>query len=102
MKRYLQKTLQEALSIWIVLEILILVTSILYAILVVAGISKSHSLLVAFSSLVVLMLLGLLLVPKRLPSQIKDQKDQLLSNSSQESVEVSIPTDSVHPQKPQE
>ena len=61
MKRYLLKTLQDALLTWVVLEIGIAISSILYAILSVEGVSENTSLLVAFLSLVGLIILGLVL-----------------------------------------
>src|SRR5207245_214018 len=57
-------TLHDALFTWIVLEMGIIGTSILYAILIIVGVSEETSLLLAFTILVGLILLGLLLAPK--------------------------------------
>lgn len=60
MKRYLLTTLQDALLIWIVLEIGIIISSVLYAILSIVGVSENISLLIAFLCLIGLIILGLL------------------------------------------
>jgi len=63
MKKYLQKTLQDAFLIWLFLEIGIIISAILYAILKVEGVSDNTGLLVAFITLVGLIVLGLALFP---------------------------------------
>ncbi len=60
LKRDVLKTLQDARHIWVTLAIGIAVTSLLYATLTTAGLAESASLLVAFSTLVGLILLNLL------------------------------------------
>jgi len=63
-KRYFLKTLQGALHPWVTLVVGITVTSMLYATLTTAGLAESSSLLVAFITLVGLILLNLLVATK--------------------------------------
>lgn len=63
MKRYMLNTLHDAALTWIILEIGIVISAILYAILGVAGVPGTTSLLIAFLSLVVLILLGMVVFP---------------------------------------
>ena len=64
LKRYFMKTLQGALPPWVTLAVGMAVTSLLYATLTTAGLAKSSSLLVAFSTLVGFILLSLLVATK--------------------------------------
>jgi tetratricopeptide (TPR) repeat protein len=64
MKRGVLKTLQDARHTWVSLAVGIPVTSLLYATLTTAGLAASASLLVAFSTLVGLLLLNLLVDTK--------------------------------------
>ena len=64
LKRYFLKTLQGALPPWVTLAVGMAVTSLLYATLTTAGLAKSSSLLVAFSTLVGFLLLSLLVATK--------------------------------------
>src|SRR5215469_7909386 len=57
-KRDVLKTLQDARHTWVTLAVGITVTSLLYATLTTAGLAASSSLLVAFSTLVGLLLLN--------------------------------------------
>jgi hypothetical protein len=59
MKQYLQKTLKDTFITWLILEIGIVISAILYATLKVGGVSGNTSLLVAFIVLVGLIVLGL-------------------------------------------
>jgi hypothetical protein len=63
MKRYILHTLQAASFIWIALMVGVILSSVLYALLSVAGASESISLSLAFIFLL-LILLGLLFIPK--------------------------------------
>ncbi len=64
LKRHFLKTLQGARHTWVTLAVGITVTSLLYATLTTAGLAESSSLLVAFSTLVGLLLLNLLVDTK--------------------------------------
>ncbi len=63
-KRYFLKTLQGARHTWVTLAVGITVASMLYATLTTAGLAESSSLLVAFITLVGLLLLNLLVATK--------------------------------------
>jgi hypothetical protein len=57
-KEYLQKALKDTFLIWLLLEIGIIISAVLYALLKVGGVSSNTSLVVAFVILVGLIVLG--------------------------------------------
>lgn len=58
-KEYLQKALKDTFLTWLILEIGIIVSAVLYALLKVGGVSGNTSLVVAFVILIGLIVLGL-------------------------------------------
>lgn len=75
-KKYLLHTLQVAPLIWAALTLAVIASSILYASLNVAGVSEIASLLIAFATLVGL----ILLVPKSFLTVRRPAEDSILSN----------------------
>ena len=76
--RYFIRSLQVAPIIWLALTVEIIATSFLYAVLSVSGLSEDASLLIAFATLGVLIILSFLLAPKSFLS-LKDVQGVTLS-----------------------
>jgi hypothetical protein len=83
MKRYLQKTLQDMLQIWVALEVGIVISAILYAVLKVEGVSENTSLLVAFIILVGFIVIGLGLFPLNSSRLMQSLKKLVLGEQKQ-------------------
>jgi hypothetical protein len=84
MKRYLQKSLLDMFQMWVALEVGIIISAILYAVLRVEGISENTSLVIAFILLVGFIVAGLGFFPLSTSSFVQALKKWSLGEQKQD------------------